>query len=123
MRTNDILIDGFEEIKILQRYLYMSEDHFIEIKNSIGVPLRIRMGENLHYYCKNMNFPSVPEICWSEDMHINTMLAIISQLKESKPVEFPERFESRWQEIRAITDANTTLNLMKWRKNHEKEVI
>ena len=66
MRTNDILLDGFNDIRTLQRYLYMSDEHYIEIENVIGVKLRIRMGENLHYYCKNMNFPDLPDACFSE---------------------------------------------------------
>ena len=43
MRTNDILLDGFNDIRTLQRYLYMSDEHYIEIENVIGVKLRIRM--------------------------------------------------------------------------------
>lgn len=66
MRTNDILLDGFNDIRTLQRYLYMSDEHYIEIENVIGVKLRIRMGENLHYYCKNMNFPDLPDACFSD---------------------------------------------------------
>ena len=31
MRTNDILLDGFNDIRTLQRYLYMSDEHYIEI--------------------------------------------------------------------------------------------
>ena len=29
MRTNDILLDGFNDIRTLQRYLYMSDEHYI----------------------------------------------------------------------------------------------
>ena len=103
MRTNDILIGGFDDICTLQRYLYMSEEHYIEIENIIGVKLQIRMRENLHYYCKNMNFPDLPDACWSENMTNEKMLAIIDQLKENPAVEFPNRFKSRWEEIVAIT--------------------
>lgn len=111
MRTRDILVDGFNDILILQRYLYMSEEHYIEITNSIGVKLHIRMGENLHYYCKNTNFPDVPESCWSSDMTNNTMLAIIDQLKEVPAVEYPGRFRSRWEEIKALTGIQMSLNV------------
>lgn len=74
MRTNDILLDGFNDIRTLQRYLYMSDEHYIEIENVIGVKLRIRMGENLHYYCKNMNFPDLPDACFSESMTNKTIM-------------------------------------------------
>lgn len=111
MRTKDILTDGFENIKTLQQYLYMSEEHFIEVENSIGVKLQIRMGENLHYYCKNMNFPDLPDMCWSENMTIETMLAIIEQLSEKCAVEFPGRFDNRWEEIKMLTLTQMALNI------------
>ena len=49
-------------------------------------------------------------------MHPETMLAIISQLKEQRALEFPERFESRWDEIKGITLMNVVQNKMKQRK-------
>ena len=116
MRTNDILIGGFDNICTLQRYLYMSEEHYIEIENIIGVKLQIRMRENLHYYCKNMNFPNLPDICWSDNMTNENMLAIIDQLKEKPAVEFPNSFKSRWEEIVTITSANVVQNMCKWRE-------
>lgn len=105
-RTKDILIEGFDNIQILQRYLYMSEDHFIEIINRIGVKLQIRMGADLDYWCKNMNFPDLPDMNWSERMTTRTMLSIIEQLKNAPAVQFPERFSSRWEEIQSITMMN-----------------
>lgn len=103
MRTNDILLDGFNDIRTLQRYLYMSEEHYIEVKNVIGVKLRIRMGENLHYYCKNMNFPDSKETCYSDSMTNETILNIIDQLRENPATEFPNGFKSRWDEIKALS--------------------
>lgn len=120
MRTNDILIDGFDNIRTLQRYLYMSEEHYIEVENVIGVKLQIRMSENLHYYCKNMNFPDLPGTCWSDNMTNENMLAIIDQLKESPAVEFPNSFKSRWEEIVTITSANVVQNMCKWREKDER---
>ena len=109
MRTKDILLDKFEDIKILQQYLYMGEDHFIIVTNSIGVKLEIRMNENLDYYCKNTNFPDLPESCWSSTMTNRTMLSIIEQLREEPPLEF-SMFESRWEEIKSVCCANLSLN-------------
>ena len=112
MRTKDILIEGFENIKILQQYLYMSEEHTILIHNCIGVPLRLRMDDNGIYMCQNMNFPNVPETCWAEDMTINMTLDVIEVLKEEPAVEFPQRFENRWEEIKMLTQANLSLNII-----------
>ena len=110
MRTRDILVDAFDDILILQRYLYISEKNHIEITNSIGVKLRIRMEENLHYYCKNTNFPDIPESYWSDNMTNDTMLAIIGQLKEAPAVEYPGHFRSRWEEIKFLTASQVSLN-------------
>lgn len=111
MRSRDILVEGFKNIQILQQYLYISEENYIEVENAIGAKLQIRMGENLHYYCRNMNFPDLPEMCWSENMTNETMLAIIDQLKEHPAVEYPGRFKSRWEEIRDITLIQLSLNI------------
>lgn len=111
MRTRDMLIEGFENIKILQQYLYMSEEHSILIYNSIGVPLRLRMDDNGRYMCQNMHFPDLPETCWDKIMTVNVTLNVIEQLKEEPAVEFPQRFENRWEEIKALTQTNVSLNL------------
>lgn len=34
MRTNDILLDGFNDIRTLQRYLYMSWDEIVSITSA-----------------------------------------------------------------------------------------
>ena len=39
MRTKDILVNGFRDLATLLQYLYVSEDHFIEVENTIGVRL------------------------------------------------------------------------------------
>ena len=113
MRTNDVLLDGFEEILTLQRYLYMSEDHFITVENCIGVKLEIRMRENLEYACKNSNFPEFSEANWTEEMTNRTMLSIIAQLKTVPAVEHPNAFGSRWDEIKCITSATVGQNKLK----------
>lgn len=111
MRRSDILIEGFDNIERLCQYLYMSEDHKINVKNSIGVPLEIRMDENMRFKIKNLNFPDCPEIC--DDLTFETLLGIVDQLKEQDAVEFPNRFDNRWQEIEEITAMNLSLNLPK----------
>lgn len=111
MRTRDMLIEGFENIKILQQYLYMSEEHNILVHNCIGIPLRIRMDDNGKYMCQNMNFPDLPETYWAETMTINVTLDVIEHLKEEPAVEFPQRFKNRWEEIKMLTQANLSLNM------------
>lgn len=111
MRRSDILIEGFDNIERLCQYLYMSEDHKINVKNSIGVPLEIRMDENMRFKIKNLNFADCPEFC--DDLTFETLLGIVDKLKEQDAVEFPNRFDNRWQEIEEMTAMNLSLNLPK----------
>lgn len=110
MRQINILIDDFENIQTLQQFLYMSEEHNIVIHNAIGVPLRIRMDENLNYWCKNLNFPDIPESNWNNDMTLKRVLNIIAALKDEPAIMFPEKFENRWLEIKSICEMNIALN-------------
>lgn len=111
MRLNDILLDTFEEVKIFNQYLYLSEDHSITIKNSLGVPLEISMDDNLNYWCQNLNFPDTPKMNYNSMMDLSTIINIISELKEYPP-EMYDTFDSRWDEISHITLANCGLNKM-----------
>ena len=110
MRTKDVLINDFKNLATLLQYLYMSEEHFIEVENVIGVRLRIRMDENLRCFCKNLNFPDLPESNWTEEMSVPTIMAIIDQLKEKPATEFPKSFHSRWEEIKTLTCTQLSLN-------------
>lgn len=109
MRRSDILIEGFDNIERLCQYLYMSEDHKINVKNSIGVPLEIRMDENMRFKIKNLNFPDCPE--FRDDLTFETLLGIVDKLKEQDAVVFPNRFDNRWQEIEEMTAMNLSLNI------------
>jgi len=110
MRTKDMLVNGFDDLATLLQYLYMSEDHSIQVKNCIGVPLQIRMDENLRCFCKNLNFPNLPETNWTEEMSVPTIMAIIDQLKKKPAKEYPNRFPSRWEEIKTLTRTQLSLN-------------
>lgn len=110
MRVRNVLIDDFNKISTLMRYLYMSDEHSIEVENTLGVTLKITMGEDLNFYCTNMNFPDIPPTNWSSEMTINRMLDIIAQLEE-KPAKMYSSFDSRWQEISDITQTNLALNI------------
>ena len=111
MRSNIVLVKKFEDIKILQQYLYMHEGHFVEVTNVINVTLRIRMDENLDYWCQNTNYPDLPESFWSTSMTNDIILSIIEQLSDAPAIKYPERFKSRWEEIKTLTLANLSLNM------------
>lgn len=112
MRTNDVLINGFEDIKILMQYLYMSEDHSIVIHNSIGVPLEFSLREDLICMCKNLNFPEID--AHKYNLTPDKLYDIVQVLKEEPAKEFPKTFENRWHEIKTITLSNVSLNCDKY---------
>lgn len=109
MRDKSFLFK-FEEIATLYQYLYLEESHSIEITNILGVILRLRMDERGHILCQNTNFPDLPESDWSETMTISVACDRIEQLKDTPAVEFPNRFQNRWEEIEAVTRMNLCLN-------------
>ena len=107
MRTVNTLLD-LEEIPILWQYLYMNEDHYVIVDNGVA-KLEIRMRENCSFHAKNLNFPDLPDLEYTDMMIIPNMLGIIDQLKNIPPIEF-KGFASRWDEIRTITLANVVQN-------------
>lgn len=113
MRTADTLFD-MEDISILYQYLYMDENHFITVDNGV-TKLEIRMTESCLFKAKNLKFPDVPELKYTDMMTIPNMLGIIDQLKHSSAVEFPTCFHNRWEEVKTITLTNVTQNKMNQR--------
>jgi hypothetical protein len=108
MRTTDVLFD-MEEIPILLQYLYMNEDHYVTVDNGV-TKLEIRMTENCYFHAKNLRFPDLQDLNYTDMMTIPNMLGIIDQLKTVPPVEFKNEFKSRWEEIKAITITNVGQN-------------
>lgn len=103
-----------EEIPILLQYLYMSEDHYITVYNKV-TDLEIRMTDGCYFKAKNLSFPDVPELDYTDMMSVMCMLGIIDQLKKVPPVEYKNEFKSRWEEIEMITTTNVAQNKMNQR--------
>lgn len=121
MRDRDTLLKDFENIKIFCQYLYLDSNHSVIIHNSIGVPLRIRMDENLVFWCQNMNFPNIPESCWSEELTLRKTLSVIEGLKNEPAIDFPKRFSNRWEEIKSICNMNVVQNMIDSRRLYNEE--
>lgn len=83
-RNNTVLIRGFDDIVILLRYLYMSENHKIVVDNSM-CKLEIGLRPDLRFSVKNLNFPLLPDSVRA--LELDEMLAIIDQLEELFRVE------------------------------------
>lgn len=114
MRSTEVLFD-LEEIPILLQYLYMSEDHYVTVDNGVA-KLEIRMTDSCCFKAKNLNFPDLPDLNYTDMMTIPNMFGIISQLKQVPAVEFPSCFANRWEEVKTITDTNVAQNKMNQRR-------
>lgn len=106
-RTRDILVDGFDDIKKLLQYLYMSEDHKVVCNNGI-CDLEFSMTPGMAIMVRNMNFPDLPPTY--RELNLAEMLGIIEMLEEMPPTEFPGSFKNRWEEVNTICVANMLQN-------------
>ena len=66
MRTKDELF-MLGEVSTLLQYLFMSEKHTIIFNNGL-TDLQIRMDENFNIWCRNLQFPDIPESDFSEQL-------------------------------------------------------
>ena len=108
MRTKDSLF-ALNDVTILLQYLYMDENHTVTFHNGL-TDLQIRMDERYCILCRNLSFPDLPETDFSAQMTPAYVLGIIDVLKKTAPVEFPDDFANRWEEIKTITQTNLALN-------------
>lgn len=103
-----------DDIAILLKYLYMDENAYVIVENSIGLHLKIMMNEHLGL-TKVLLDGAVKDQSPIEDNDMTPLVlsAVVSQLKEQSAEQFPERFENRWEEIKTITSSNIALNEMR----------
>lgn len=116
MRSSDILLKDLPEILTLYQYLYMSDEHYIDVKTP-ATTLRITLNEDLNFKCKNLNFPDLPASSYNDMMTLNQALGIIDQLKHTPGVYKFKENATMWEEICDITSANVGLNLYYHRKS------
>ncbi len=105
MRRNDVLIEKLEEIKILLQWFYMSENNKIEIKGKFANTL-VWMNEKLEFKAQNLMFEDLPEMDFTSTMTVPFMAGLIENLKKENAATFPNKFSSRWKEIRELTLTN-----------------
>lgn len=106
-RTRDILTYGFDEIKKLLQYLYMSENHKIVYNNGL-CDLEMTMTPGMCLMIRNMNFPDFPPT--HKEINLSEMMAIIEILEKTPATEFPNAFKNRWEEVKSICAANMLQN-------------
>lgn len=105
MRTREVLVKGFEEVKILMQYLYMNEEHKIKIPNGLTT-LCLSMDENM----ETINYDSYLGFKHKRPMELSEWFSCIELLKE-QPSDYEHgQFQNKWEEIKAITLMNVALN-------------
>lgn len=97
MSTKTIL-QKLEDVLVLYRHLYMNPENRIVINNGM-TDLEIRLDENFRFYCKNLSFPGLSDMYYSEQMTLSCCLGIVEHLKKQEPKQFPDSFNSEWDEI------------------------
>lgn len=108
-RTNEILVHGFDDVLVLLRYLYMSNEHSITVDNGM-CKLELTMEPSMQFKAKNLNFPDLSAMNYP--FELPAMLAAIDQLKQVPATEYPDNFANRWEEVKSICAHNMTLNLV-----------
>lgn len=109
MRSKETLLE-FNDIAIFFQYLYIDEKNRITFDNGL-TNLTLRMTDNLSIMCKNESFTDLPETDFSSELHPYNVLSIIDILKVQPPIEHPNHFNNRWEEIKNITQINLSLNI------------
>lgn len=105
MRTKEVLVNGFEEIKTLMQYLYMNEEHKIKIPNGCTT-LCISMDEDMN----TKNYDSHLGFVHLRPMELSEWFSCVELLKE-QPSDYKHgQFQNKWEEIKAITSMNVALN-------------
>ena len=114
MREKETL-KKLKDITVLNQFLYMNEDHFVEYNQDDGTILEIRIDENLDYisnYAKSCGaLSNLVPIRVTNSMNLTTLMGIIENIKKQKPKMENTRFKNRWEEIESITLDNLALNL------------
>lgn len=100
-----------EEITILNQFLYMDENNYVEFKNGDFIRI-LKINENLDYIASIKNSSLIP-LKVNSDMNIRVLGDIVEQLKEQKPLMKNTNFKSRWKEIKNITMGNLANNFFK----------
>lgn len=74
------------------------------------------MGENLEFRARNLMFENLPEMNFTETMTVPFMAGLIENLKKENAINFPNKFSSRWEEIKELALTNLWQNIQKRNK-------
>lgn len=114
------IINGFkylDDVNILLKYLYMSENNSILYKNAINVEFKLNMNEDFSLIKTTVTGAMPGQKFNGDELSISDLIAIVEQLKDSPAIKFPDHFTNRFDEIKNMTLQSTTLNNTKKRNN------
>ena len=113
MREKEIL-EKMKEVTILNQFLYMSEDNFVEYNQDDGTTLEISIDADLDYISNYTHscgaLSHLVPLRVTNSMNLATLIGIIENIKKQKPKMENTRFKNRWEEIESITLDNLALN-------------
>lgn len=115
-RYKNVLLQGFDEMQTLLRYLYIEEK--VTVNNSIDVPLELSMTETGRIICRNMNYPDFDPTDYTEHMDVETCMAIAEQLREKEPEMKKTMLKNRWEEIKTVVDFTISQNKLPFCISH-----
>ena len=106
-RTNDVFMQGFDDMTMLLRYLYMKEGNSITVKNAFNVNIILTMDHNGNVFSKNTAFGT--RLCFNENVIVENCMDIAEQLKTQPPVAKNTAFKSRYDKIKFEVSSATAI--------------
>ena len=88
---------------VLLLYLHASPEHTVTVSDG-RTDLEISMDGDFGVHARDLAFPDLPPVDYSEEFDVPAMVRCIEQLHRQPPETPDMGCESRWEEIKAATD-------------------
>ena len=112
-RTNEIFMDGFANMVMLLRYLYMDPSSRIKVQDEFDHDIILTMDDDGTVMARNEAFDITTN--YTGNITVETCLDIKDQLEQQPPVMKNTAFRNRYEEIKfevrtavALNKQNTT---------------
>lgn len=113
-RTNEIFMDGFDNMMLLLRYLYMDPSNQIKLQDEFGHSVILTMYDDGTIKAHNEAFDITTD--YTGNITVETCPDIRDQLLEQPPVTKHTAFKNRYDEIRFDVGTAVALNKQNIRK-------
>lgn len=114
MRKKDILLEALPDVLLLCQYLYLDGGHSVTVPGKVpGTKIRLRMGEDLRIEtCQLIGgewFSGAP-LSMCDGNLIAGLHGVMECLKQLPPEQYPDAFDTRYDEVKMIAQSNVSLN-------------